>query len=219
MKKIITLLAFLPMAASANTLQFNPSGSNFSFSGYGISPDTTGARDVGQLGSFSTAGSGSGTLTFTFLGQESGFLNNLSLTVDGAIQTLTEGALGSTISAVINGAGLINFGFFSSGPSGNFGQFNNGDTANGTLGFAVLKEFIGNQDPAAVAGAGYNNTTTLGSFDFLLGFNDAGKGDADYDDYVVGVNFKPTAVPLPAAMPLLLATAGLFGFGIYRKRV
>ncbi|HQN66005.1 MAG TPA: hypothetical protein PLR90_03105 [Methylophilus sp.] len=219
MKKIISLLAFLPMVASANSLQFTPTGNNFGFSGYGILPDTTGARNIGQFGSFSTIGPGSGTLTFTFLGQESGFLNNLSLTVGSAVQTLSEGVLGSSISAVIDGAGLIDFSFFSAKPSGTFGQFNNGDTAGSTLGFAVLKEFISNPDSAAVAGAGYNNSSTLGDFDFLLGFNDSSKGDADYDDLVVGVSFKPNVVPLPSALPLLLTTVGLFGLGVYRKRI
>lgn len=219
MKKIIPLLAFLPMVASANTIQLNPIGDNFAFSGYGISPDTTGARNIGQFGSLSTVGSGSGTLTFTLLGQESGFLNNLSLTVNSAVQTLTEGLIGSSISAVIDGAGLINFSFFSSGPSGSFGQFDNGNTPASTLGFAVLKEFISNPSASDIAGAGYNNSTTQGNFDFLLGFNDAAKGDADYDDLVVGVSFKPKAVPAPAALPLLLTTLGLFGFSAYRKRI
>ncbi len=219
MRKIIPLLAFLPMVASANTLQFDALGSNFSFNNYGISPNTTGARNIGQFGSLSTTGSGSGMLTFTFLGQESGFLNNLSLTVNGLVQTLTEGVSGSSISAVIDGAGLIDFNFFSSAPSGSFGQFNNGDNAGAVLGYVVLKEFISNPDAGAVAGAGYDNNTTLGSFDFLLGFNDSSRGDADYDDFVVGVSFKPNAVPLPAAMPLLLTTLGLFGMGMYRKRL
>lgn len=217
MRKIIPLLAFLPMVASANTLQFDALGSNFSFNNYGISPNTTGARNIGQFGSLSTTGSG--MLTFTFLGQESGFLNNLSLTVNGLVQTLTEGVSGSSISAVIDGAGLIDFNFFSSAPSGSFGQFNNGDNAGAVLGYVVLKEFISNPDAGAVAGAGYDNNTTLGSFDFLLGFNDSSRGDADYDDFVVGVSFKPNAVPLPAAMPLLLTTLGLFGMGMYRKRL
>lgn len=217
MRKIIPLLAFLPMVASANTLQFDALGSNFSFNNYGISPNTTGARNIGQFGSLSTTGSG--MLTFTFLGQESGFLNNLSLTVNGLAQTLTEGVTGSSISAVIDGAGLIDFNFFSSAPSGSFGQFNNGDNAGAVLGYVVLKEFISNPDAGAVAGAGYDNNTTLGSFDFLLGFNDSSRGDADYDDFVVGVSFKPNAVPLSAAMPLLLTTLGLFGMGMYRKRL
>ncbi len=219
MKKIIPLLAFLPMVASANTLQFNPAGGNFAFSGYNLSPDTTGSRNIGQFGSLSTIGPGSGTLTFTFLGQESGFLNNLSLTVNSVVQTLTEGLIGSSISAVIDGAGSINFNFFSSGPSGTFGQFNNGDAAGTTLGFAVLKEFINNPSAGDIANAGFNNSTTQGAFDFLLGFNDSAVGDADYDDFVVGVTFKPNAVPAPAALPLLLTTLGLFGFGAYRKRI
>lgn len=219
MRKIIPLLAFMPMVASANTLQFDPLGSNFSFNNYGIAPNTTGARNIGQFGSLSTTGTGSGTLTFTFLGQESGFLNNLSLTVNSVAQTLTEGVVGNSISAVINGAGLIDFSFFSSNSSGNFGQFNNGANAGAVLGYVVLKEFISNPDAAAVAGAGYDNSTTLGNFDFLLGFNDSSKGDADYDDFVVGVSFKPTVVPVPAAMPLLLTSLGLFGMGMYRKRL
>jgi hypothetical protein len=117
---------------------------------------------------------------------------------------------GRTLTAQVFGPGLLSFGFATSGPSGYSGVFLNGDTATNPLGFAVLKE---------LNGTGYYNNTTLGLFDYLIGFNDFYRGDADYDDYVVGINYTPNAVPLPSALPLMLTAIGLFGLGANRRRV
>jgi hypothetical protein len=50
-------------------------------------------------------------------------------------------------------------------------------------------------------------------FAFLIGFNDGGSPDGDFDDYVVGVS----AVPVPAALPLLASALGMFGVARRRK--
>ncbi len=52
-----------------------------------------------------------------------------------------------------------------------------------------------------------------GTYDFIIGFNDSGSTDGDYDDLVVGVN----AVPLPAALPLMASALGMFGVARRRK--
>jgi hypothetical protein len=75
----------------------------------------------------------------------------------------------------------------------------------------------------ATIASGLNKGTYL--FDYLLGFNDSyvkGKvsklGDSDYDDFVVGVSFTPSPVPLPAALPLMLSGIGILGFASRRRK-
>jgi len=50
-----------------------------------------------------------------------------------------------------------------------------------------------------------------------LGFNDSYRGDADYDDFVVGVNFVAAPVPEPQTYAMLLAGLGLIGFSARRR--
>lgn len=216
MKKILlSLVVSAPLLANAATLQLNPAGNNFAFNNFNSS--TVGARNVGQFGAFSIVGAGSGTFSATYLGSESGFANNYTQNLGAGVQTMAEGVVGDNLSATITGPGALDFGFFSQDASGPFGSFNNGGSAGSILGFVVLKAFSSD-----VAGAGFDNNTSLGAFDFLLGFNDAGTSDADYDDYVVGIKFTPNTVsevPLPAALPLMASAIGLFGFGANRRRI
>jgi hypothetical protein len=52
----------------------------------------------------------------------------------------------------------------------------------------------------------------------LLGFNDSYTGDADYDDFVVGVNFVSAPVPEPETYAMLLAGLALIGFSARHRR-
>lgn len=214
-KLLLTCLLITPLFASANTLQFNAVGSNFQFSNYNLSPNTTGNRNVGQFGSFSINGTGGGLFSATYLGDESGYDNRYIQNLSMGNQVLNENTLGNTVSASVAGPGLIDFGFYSAGLSNS--AFDNGNTAGNILGFVVLKEYVGTNQ--SVANAGYNNNTSFGLFDFLIGFNDKFTGDADYDDYVIGIKYTPSAVPSPAALPLLATAIGLFGFAASRRRV
>lgn len=219
MKKVLlSLLLVLPVMANASSLEFNAIGNNFKFNNYGINPNTTGARDIGQFGSFSIVGNRGGTFSATYLGQESGYANNYKQILSLGSQVMDESHLGSTVSAHA-GPGVVNFGFASGYAGHYYGEFDNGEKAQKTLGFVVLKEFINKPSKTQIKNAGYNNHTTFGDFDFLIGFNDKAPVDADYDDYVVGIKFVPSPVPLPAALPLMATAIGLFGFGANRRRV
>jgi hypothetical protein len=64
---------------------------------------------------------------------------------------------------------------------------------------------LGNTD-----GGGFTPYTKGGEYDFVLGFNDSYKYDADHNDLVVG--FKVSVVPEPETYALLLAGLGIMGF-------
>lgn len=84
-----------------------------------------------------------------------------------------------------------------------------GDVFSGTApSFQTLGNSVTHQ-LAAIKGETY-------SFDYILGTNESLNGDTDFDDFVVGVNFKPSVVPLPAAAWLF--GSALFGFVMVSNR-
>jgi hypothetical protein len=138
-----------------------------------------------------------GTLTFTYLGQESGYLNGISFMSLNMDESATPGV--STLSGSV-GAGSVAFDFFDSagGTASNGGKTWLNSTSIGLIGNDLL---IGSK-----------------RYDMVLGFNDSGGGGAtsgDWDDYVVGVNLV-TAVPEPSSYGLMVA--GLIGMGLFARR-
>ena len=94
-------------------------------------------------------------------------------------------------------AGVIDFGF--EGPE-----------------LTALNTDIDNQRIAYITNDNsYIDANTGNPYSFLIGFNDGDKSDGDYDDYVVGVS-AVSAVPVPAALPLMASALG--AFGIARRR-
>jgi hypothetical protein len=168
-KTLLALLLTTPLLANASSLVFHAASDDFAIAGYNAAPNTTGNRNVGQFGYFTIDGAGGGTFSATFLGQESGYSNFYSQTSNSnGVQKMDESTLGSTVST----ADLSNFKFGTDSDGGEFGLFSNRDQASSILGFALLKKF--NTTTGEL-----DNHTTLGDFDFLVGFNDNFKGDAD----------------------------------------
>jgi predicted outer membrane lipoprotein len=195
MKRIILgiLLSAAFGVAQAAVLEIKNSQA-INFSGYNGQPAYyTGARSTGFWGSLfaNTAG----TFSATYLGNESGYRDGFLFF--GVGKTLTEfNSIGQTISGSV-GPGTVGFSFFDS----KGGLFSNGQQQTKPLGFAILD----------------GKTLRKGTFDYLLGFNDSYTGDADYDDYVVGVNFVAAPVPEPETYAMLLAGLGLIGFSARRR--
>lgn len=173
------------------------------FSGYSGQPAaSTGIYTSGFLGTL--VANQTSIITFTYLGGESGFNNSFSFLGN----TLTESNTVGTVTAPVTvDAGALNFTF--SDDQG--GSFTNGGVVTPTLGFAILD---GNLAPT--------NGTNFGPFDYVLGFNDSAAGAEDYDDFVVGVSVVAapiSAVPLPASLPLMALSLGLFTAVASRRKV
>lgn len=139
------------------------------------------------------------TVVYTFLGKEASFsnvlLNNGSIVMNDAV-------VGSTTS-VANVSGGVDFGFATTTAGGTpVSTINNGEANNSIVGIMYFDASAYNAE---------NNT----NFSFLIGFNDFATGDADFDDYVIGVQ----AVPVPAALPLMASALGMFGIARRRKSV
>lgn len=136
----------------------------------------------------------------TFIGKEAGdtnfYLSNGGVVTGSGTDVITPG----TTKYFAVAAGVIDFGFTGTG----------GAVASNTglniSRIAYLANDINAIDP----------TTGL-PFEFLIGFNDGGSVDGDFDDYVIGVS--ATAVPVPAALPLMASALGMFGIARRRKSV
>ena len=146
-----------------------------------------------------------GTFTATYLGQVATYANFFlgdGVELNGGRPLRGFGnpiaGIGNTISTSVTAGNAVNFAFGQDNDGNNVPDqaiFNNGDTNQVRRGILYFLNTYGLTDANGKA------------FDFLIGYNDTAR-DVDYDDYVVGV----TAVPVPAALPLLASALGLFGF-------
>ena len=201
MKKILIALGFTLAAVSAQAatvtagdLQLVTNGA-IVFSGDEHDVINVGGVDAiggtfGQLSALQDT-----TFAVTFLGKEAANVNfymaNGSQVAGSGTNTV---AVGQSFYFDI-AAGVIDFGF------------------TGTGGLTASNTNVNNQRIAYITNDGsYIDANTGNPFAFLIGFNDGGSPDGDYDDYVVGVS----AVPVPAALPLMASALG--AFGIARRR-
>jgi len=196
MKRIFfgLLLSYISGVAQSSVLEIQDM-SAISFSGYDGQPKVvTGAQSSGSWGSLfaNTAG----TFIATYLGNESGYTNGYSFGIGGTLQEAN--TLGTTISKEV-GPGLLDFSFSDNAGGGHV--FSNGQLQTGTLGFAIMN----------------GQTNKYGTFDYLLGFNDSYAGDADYDDFVVGVRFVVSPVPEPKPWVIVLSGLVFLAYSARRR--
>ncbi len=194
MKKILLALSLTVIATSAQaitmgSLQLNTYGSTM-FNGTNNVINTT----SGIFGQLSTTQNT--TLKFTFLGKEAGNINSLLLNGLVAAGSATNTAKINDSFLLNATAGIVNFGFTGNG----------GLTATNTINPEVNIAFIENVD--SIKDAAGND------FAFLVGFNDGGSNDADFDDTVFGIS-EVSAIPTPAAAWLF--GSALIGFAGFRR--
>ncbi len=202
MKKILLALGFTLVAASAQAAHLTTVG-NLQLEANGAVVFSGDTHDVINVGGADAMGGIFGQLsalqdtTFlvTFLGKEAA---NTNFWVSNGMPVAGSGtnvvAVGQTFSFQVM-AGVIDFGFTGNG----------GSSASNTNASNERIAYIQNDGT-------YIDANTGNPFAFLIGFNDGGSRDGDYDDYVVGVS----AVPVPAALPLMASALG--AFGIARRR-
>jgi hypothetical protein len=187
-------LSFTQLATASRTEVFN---------------NIQGIADMGlgtnlQLGSLSAGQAG--TVTFTYLGQESGYNDKFHLTLNGT-DLFESNPVGTSISAQVNSAGLISFKF--EGDAGKFAV--NGPTSGWAGGTSI--GLIGTNLQVTSGGG-------QGTYAYVLGYNDSAGSSTlgDWDDFVVGVNFRVSAIPEPETYAMLLAGLGLLGFVARRRK-
>lgn len=169
-----------------------------SFEGYdGSATLSTGTLSQGYTGTLTALTAG--TISFTFLGHESTHANVFNFQGKHLVQSPF---LGSSRSGKVD-AGVVKFSFTD---------------------WFDLRTYANGGNATSMVFAPTVNTAKFGAFDFVIGFNDKRPGrplgDIDFDDFVVGVKFKPNmltpAIPEPSTWALM--GLGLAGIGAVARR-
>lgn len=196
MKKLLIALTIALSATAAQAEVVNhlalSSGDSVTFTGdtHDVITGATGGV-FGQLSATQDT-----NFTVTFLGKEAWNVNFYIANGSEVAGTSTSVVnVGDSFTFSV-AAGLIDFGFGGSGTS---------EPASNLTNYVGKIAYIEND--------GSYTDAEGNPFAFLIGFNDGGSPDGDYDDYVVGVS----AVPVPAALPLLASALGMFGIARRRK--
>jgi len=213
MKKILLGLMMVLTVGSAQAALTIVNPSEVSFSGYDGEPAAiTGTFSSGKWGALSA--STAGTFYATYLGNESGYTNSF-LSFDGGLKSLVESnSVGTTIATNVN-AGIVPFAFFDSVSS----FFFNGSNQTPILGFAIMQpKSLSNDVSNEFELFASKESESFSQYDYIIGFNDSYRTDADYDDFVIGVKFVAGTVPEPETYALMIAGLGIIGFMARRRK-
>ena len=146
-----------------------------------------------------------GTVSYSYLGQESGFSDKFyKLSTDGVPALLESSPLYSTVS-LATGVGKLDYKF--EGDGGKFAKNNVSSMAEWSTG-------------TSIGLLGTNKTIDGHFYQYVIGYNDSAGAATlgDWDDFVIGVNFT-AAIPEPETYAMLLAGLGLLGFAARRRKL
>jgi hypothetical protein len=209
MKKTLLAATLMLASAAANAVTWAPTGTVTRTQDFNNIPGIDSASRLEgttlEVGDLKIDDNFEYSVTFTYLGEESGFVNKFRLLVNGAVALQEGDAQGTTATAIFN---KTNFNFNFEGDLGKF-AINGGTKSPGTS--------IG------LIGTGLTVSTlpvNMNTFAFVLGYNDSAGEQfvGDWDDFVIGVNFArgPNEIPEPSTYMLMLA--GLLGLGFIARR-
>lgn len=210
-KSLIAAAVLIAVSASASaTVVFTAGASDAQFGTFNPTDNNgSGAVTVAWNGKFVDFGVFSVdqkyNVTYTYLGTEAGYIDHFVEMVTGTGKFVNKPIVTSTVGdtlTVVDGPGNLKFQFDSVAPAS---VAKNGDI------------FLPGSNPSwgVLRGA----TSTVGVFDYILGFNDPSRSDRDFDDMVVGMSLKAVpAIPEPSTYALMLAGLGSIGFLVRRRR-
>lgn len=198
MKKSLVGLALVAAAfgAGAQTLSLQTNGTVFNpilnFNAPGVETFTSGLFGTLWV-------SGPATVTYEYMGSESGYDTSLFAAFISGPGTVKE-ISGSRAVGTVATDGALDFGF----------RDGRGIDILNSMGAT----FTGASNPSfLILGS---NVATSGQSSYLLGYNDSFTGDADFDDIVVRVSVSP--IPEPSTYALMLAGLAAVGFVARRRR-
>ena len=163
-----------------------------------------------QTGKFGIlSATSAGTVSFTYLGSEAGFLNAFFSVNSGSFLNqnavysgMQPSKVGDTFSSTVN-AGQLNFSFSTLRPLAYSSTVSNGDSFSTTS----VSSFV-------ISSGGVINGK---SYDYLLRYDDSYAQGRDFNDLVIGVNFT-AAVPEPKDYALLITGLTAMTFSLRRRQ-
>lgn len=202
MKRTLLAAALLATVGAANATVNLVGGKENHFTDYDAPPVLTDPQSSGLQDTKLVSDNALDQITATFLGKEAAHINQLY--VNGGLVFNNLAAAPSTYGPFHAGSPLD----FKFRDANDGSEVSNGGNLLAFASYVVLGTF----DKAGT----FTKYTKGGEFDFVLGFNDGYKVDADYDDLVVGM--KVSVVPEPETYALMLAGLGIMGFVARRRR-
>ncbi|WP_235834990.1 PEP-CTERM sorting domain-containing protein [Piscinibacter terrae] len=193
----------LAAVGAANATVSLVGGTENHFTGYDAPPVLTDPQSSGLQDALLVSDNPLDQITATFLGKEAAHINQFF--VNGGLVFNNLAAAPSTYGPFYAHSPLD----FKFKDATDGSEVPNGGNALAFASYVVLGTFDTAHNFTAYHG-------THGEFDFVLGFNDGRKIDADYDDLVVGL--KVSVVPEPETYALMLAGLGIMGFVARRRR-
>lgn len=202
MKRILLTAAMLAAFGTANATVTLVGGAQKHFIGYDAPPVLTAPQSSGLQDSLLVSDSALDRITATFLGKEAAHINQFF--VNGGLVFDNLATAPSSYGPFAAGSPLS----FKFKDATDGSEVPNGGNALAFASYVVLGTFD--------ASGAFTAYTKGGEFDYVIGFNDGRKIDADYDDLVVGI--KVSVVPEPETYALMLAGLGVMGFVARRRR-